>query len=823
MFSYQMKQILRRLLRAPLFTTVSLVTLAVAVSANTVIFTLVNRVILNPLPYPDSEELIAVDHTSRQTGFKEIGISPSIYFIYREQNTTLQDIGAYENDAADVTGVGEPEHVRVLVVTDGVLPILGVTPVLGRLFTQQDDSPGSPKTAVLFYGYWQQKFGGDRSVIGRSIIVGGVPREIIGVLSQNFHFLDQEDSALLLPFQWDRSTTTLGSFNQRAIARLKPGITLGQASSNMSHLLPIVSRSFPATNSLSIKFYEEAHYMPNLQPLIGKVIGDVGNVLWILMGATLLLLLAACANIANLLIVRIEARRHEFAIRYALGSTWRRISADIIYESSAIGIIGSLIGLILAFLALQLIKTIGPTDIPRINEVTMNLPALFFTILIAVFASLLIGFIPILNNTGGRLSGDLSEGGRGLSYSHERHRTRKVLVIVQVAFSMVLLISSGLMVRTFLVLMHVVPGFALPDQLQTFRYYIPETQIPSSQPERVVRMEEEILNKLAAIPGVSGVSLGRSVPMGGNSYNNPVFVQDRAYALGEVTPTRRFNFVAPGFFATLGTRLIAGRDFTWTDVYQKIPVAIVSDSFAREYWPNVQSALGKRIRVANTDYWREIIGVAENVHYDGVDRSAPPIVYWPLMMDFFGGQKQFMRRNITFIIRSSLAGSQAFLKDVQQQVWSVNPDVPLADLQTLGELYTKFMARTSFTLVILCISGAVTLLLGTVGIYGVISYSVSQRTREIGIQMALGAQRRTVIASFVSQGMWCTAIGVAAGLVVAFVTMRLMSSLLFGVSPADPITYIATSCAVTLAALIACYLPARRAASVDPVRALRAE
>jgi predicted permease len=396
-------------------------------------------------------------------------------------------------------------------------------------------------------------------------------------------------------------------------------------------------------------------------------------------------------------------------------------------------------------------------------------------------------------------------------------------VIVQVALALVLLICSGLLIRTFFALMHVSPGFVAPETLQTLRFHIPETQLPDTEPERVVRMEQDILSKLAAIPGVSSVSFSTAVPMEGRSSNDVLFAQDHVSSEGELPPIRRFKFISPGYFSTLGTQLVAGRDLTWTDTYQKRPVAIISENFARQYWHDANGALGKRVRVASTDDWREIVGVVQDMYDDGVDQAAPSSAYWPIMLDRFEGEKQSLHRGVAFVIRSPRAGSQTFMKEVQQQLWSVNADVPLANVSTLGELYTKSMARTSFTLVMLCIAGSMALLLGIVGIYGVISYSVSQRTREIGIRMALGAQRNTLTALFVRQGLWLTGIGIACGLVVAFVTMRLMSSLLFHVSPVDPITYIVITTVVVAISYLACYLPSRRAATVDPVNALRAE
>jgi predicted permease len=788
-----------------------------------VIFSVVEGVLLKPLPYPHPEQLIGVWHTAPGINIKDLNMAPSIYFIDREQNTTLQDIGVYDGDSLNVTGAGEPEHVRGLDVTDGTLPILGVAPALGRLFTRKDDSPGSPETVLLSYGYWQKKFGSDRSVIGRSITVDGKPREIIGVLPRGFHFLDQEDAALILPFQWDRSKIKLGNFSQRALARLKPGVTMAQASADMGRLLPVVLRSFPTPEGFSVSLFEKARITPNLRPLKQDVVGNIGNVLWVLMGSIAMALLVACANVANLLLVRVEGRRQELAIRSALGAGWGRIATELIFESVVLGVAGSLIGLALAYGALRLLVAMAPTGLPRIHEIGIDLPVLLFTLALALFTSLLIGSIPVIKFAGASTTSGLREGGRALSQSRERHRARKALVVVQVALALVLLICSGLMIRTFRALTHVSPGFESPESVQAFRFYIPETQIPDSQPERVVRMDEEILNKLAAIPGVSSVSFTSAVPMDGYDSNDVLYTEDHTYNEGELPPIRRFKFVAPGSFATLGTRLVAGRDLTWTDTYQKRPVAIISENFAREYWHSPNGALGKRIRVASTDDWREIVGVAQDVHDDGVDNPAPSTVYWPVMMDHFEGEKQELRRGIAFIIRSPRAGSQSFMKEVQQQVWSINPDVPLANVTTLGEFYTKSMARTSFALVMLCVAGGMALLLGIVGIYGVISYSVSQRTREIGIRMALGAQRGTLTAMFVRQGLLLTGIGIACGLVTAFATMRLMSSLLFNVSPVDPITYATITVGTVAVAYLACYLPSRRAATVDPVNALRAE
>jgi predicted permease len=395
--------------------------------------------------------------------------------------------------------------------------------------------------------------------------------------------------------------------------------------------------------------------------------------------------------------------------------------------------------------------------------------------------------------------------------------------VVQVSLALVLLICSGLMIRTFRALMHVNPGFREPAGVQTFGISIPGAQIPEAEQERVTRMEEEISRKIAAVPGVSSVSFSSHLPLTNRNNMDPIFAQDRSYRDGELPPLRHFKFTAPGFLQAMGTPLVAGRDISWTDTYQKIPVALVSENLAREYWREPSNALGKRIRVASTDDWREIIGVVADVRDDGMNLDAPTSVYWPVMMQNYGGHKSMVRRDVYFAIRSPRAGSEAFMKDVWRAVSSVNANLPLADIHTLDYYYTKSMGRTSFTLVMLAVAGGMALLLGGVGIYGVIAYSVSQRRREIGIRVALGAQQQTLTGMFVRHGLALAGIGVACGLVTALVVMRLMSSLLFKVSPLDPVTYIAVSVGVVAVAFFASYFPSRRAATVDPVEALRAE
>jgi predicted permease len=814
----------RMLLKRPGFTLIAVFTLALGIGATTAIFSVVEGVLLKPLPYSHPEELVDARFTADGLGVGRFtSISPSHYFIFREQSRTFQEIGIYSYSmgvfSVNVTGLGEPERVPVLRVTYGVLPMLGVTPLLGRSFTRADDSPNSAETVILTYGYWNLKFGGDLSVIGRTIEVDGKSHVIIGVLPEGFRFLDQTNLPMLLPLKLNREKTYLGSFAFFGIARLKPGVTLQQANADVERMLPIVERSFPPPPGISLKFFEDLRLGPGLQPLKQQVVGDVGNVLWVLLGGISLVLVIACANLANLLLVRAEGRRQELAIRAALGASRGRIAAQLFLESLILAVFGGLLGLGLAYAALRVLVALAPQGLPRLHEIGVDGNVILFTLAVSLAAGLLFGSAPVFKYAGAGLG--LREGGRSMSESRERHRLRGVLVIVQVALALVLLVSSGLMIRTFRALTRVNPGFVAPAEVQTFRIAISEAQV--KEPERVVRIEEEILRKLEAIPGVSSVGLSLGVPMDFSGYSNPVFAQDRASAPGEL-PNGRFQFVAPGFFKTLGTPLVTGRDFTWSEIYNKVPVVIVSENFARAYWGDPAGALGKQIRASQKDDWREVVGVVGDVHHRGVDREAPASVYWPILLTNFGGNGVVETiRSVKFAIRSLRAGSEGLMNEIRRAVWSVEPNLPLAEVNTLDYFYTRSMARTSFTLVMLAVAGGMALFLGIVGLYGVIAYSVSQRRREIGIRMALGAGKSEILKMVIGQGIKLALIGVAIGLAGSLGLTRFLSGLLFGVEPGDPLTLVSVSALLIAVALIASYLPARQASKVDPLVALREE
>jgi predicted permease len=817
----QLRQVLRRLGRAPMFTLITLITLAAGVGANIAVFSVLDGVLLKPLPYPHPDELVGVWHTAPGLNLDDVNMAPSNYFIYREQNRVFDDIGMYQGDSVNITGQGNPEQVQAVDVTDGLLPILGIAPMLGRAFSRADATPGSAQTVILGYGYWQRHFGGDRSVIGRSINVDGKLRQVIGVMPQTFRFLDWTiQPTLYIPLQFDRNKTNLGQFSYDGIARLRPGQTIDTANADIARMLPTVWTSFPAPPGFSIELFKKARLGPKVRPLTKDVIGDVGQLLWVLMGSIGIVLLIACANVANLLLVRAEGRHQELAVCAALGASRWRIAQEFLLESVVIGVAGSVLGLALAWGALQLLIAIAPAGLPRLHDIAIDLPVLAFTLLIALGCSLLFGSIPALRYARARTGTGLREGGRTLSQGRERHRTRNTLVVVQVSLAFVLLICSGLMIRTFRALTHVNPGFdATP--IQTLRIAIPDAEIPDAG--TVLRVEESMLHNIAAVPGVASTGIANSVPLDDGQWMDPVFAQDHNYAAGQMPPLRRFKFATPGYFHTMGIPLIAGRDYTWDDNYQKLPVAMVSENFAREYWGTPQNALGKRIRVGTNDDWREIVGVVGDIHDDGINKEAPKIAYWPFLMNNFEGDKINVRRWMVFAARTPRAGSESLANDLRHAIWSVDSNIPVSDIRTEEFLYSKSLARTSFTLVMIGVAAAIALLLGLVGLYGVIAYSASQRRREIGIRIAVGAERRDITGMFVRQGLLLAAYGVVCGLAVALAVTRLLRSLLFQVSPMDPVTYVCACIALCAAAALASYIPSRRTASVNPVDALRAE
>ncbi len=817
-----LKHVLRRLRRAPGFTAVVLITLALGIGANTAIFSVLNGVLIKPLPYPRSQELVGVWHVAPGiAGIRgDINCSPPMYFTYREESRTFQEFGLWANDDASVTGVGEPEQVQALDVTYGILQALGVQPAAGRWFTQADDTPGTPETVILTYGYWQRRFGGNASALGRTLTVDARPRVVIGVMPRDFRFLNAK-ADVILPLRFQRDKMILGNFSYQGIARLKTGVTLRQADADVARMLRIWLKAWPPPPGFSRALFENARLGPKVQPLKQEVVGDIGGTLCVLMGTIGLVLLIACANVANLLLVRAEGRQQELAIRAALGAGWGRIAKELLLESVTLGLLGGGLGLGLAYAALRGLAAMGPATLPRLNEIGIDPLVLAFTLAVSLLAGLLFGLLPVVKYAGPHLAGTLRGGGRTMSHGRGRHRARDTLVVVQVGLAMVLLVGSGLMIRTFQALRSFRPGFTRPEEVQMLRISLPAGEV--REPERVMRMENDMMDRLAAIAGVSSVAFANGAPLEGYNSTDVLFAEDKNYGVGQIPPLRRYRFTTPGFFQTTGTPLIAGRDFTWTDVYEKRHVAMVSENTAREMWGSPGAALGKRIREGAKDPWREIVGVVGDVYDDGAQQKAPTFSYWPALMDGFWGDPVHVRRDGVFLVRTKRAATQSFLTEARQAIWRVDANLPVFQVRTLKDVYDRSMARASFALVMLAIAGAMALLLGVVGIYGVIAYAVSQRTREIGIRIALGAPPAVLRRMFVRHGLVLTGIGAGLGLAAAAGMTRLVESLLFGVKALDPATYAAVAVLLLAAAALASYLPARRAMAVDATEALRIE
>jgi predicted permease len=814
------KHSLRRLLKSPAFALTAIITVGAAIGANALIFSVVNGVILKPLPYSNPSSLVGAWLVAPGVMPGPLQQSAATYFMIRDSAQSFQDIGLWQSGSVTITGRGEPEQVETLYVTDGTLPVLGISPALGRGFSKEDDLPTGPKAALISHRYWQRAFNANPSAIGQSIMVNGVARAVIGVLPENFTFL-RANPVIVLPQQIDRATIHAAGFNYQAVARLKPGVSIEQANADVERLLPSLTQRFRLPEGFTQKMFDDARFGSLVRPLDIDVVGDIGGMLWILLGTVGLVLLVACANVANLFLVRAEARQQELAIRLALGAEARQVAWQLMSESLMVALIGGALGTALAYGGIQLLLYLQPTQLPRLNEITIDPIVLLFTLGISVVAGLLFGAIPILKYARPHMASALKDSSRGSSEGRERHRARNSLVIAQVALAAVLLVASGLMVRTFIAIREVPPGFQNPEHVLTLRISIPQAVIADQ--DQVARVHEQIVHRLEVIGGVESVGVSNSITLDGNSNNDPIWVEDFPQANTGIPPLRRMKYLGEGYFKTMQNPVIAGRDFTWADVHNAAPVALLSENLAREYWGEPAKALGKRVRRTSKTGWIEIVGVVGNERQDGSTKPAPTTIYFPMRVAEGIESQGFVQRSLGYAIRSSRLQSPGFMSEVQQAVWSVNANLPLARVRTLKQMYDESMAQTSFVLVILGIASAVTLLLGLVGIYGVIAYIVSQRRREVGIRMALGAQGESVQRIFVSRGLSLAAIGLVVGLVTAAGLMRLLSSLLFGVHPFDPLTYIAVSAGLALVALIATWLPARQATRIDPMLALRAE
>ena len=810
----------RALWHAPAMSGVAVLTLALGIGASTAIFSLVDNILIKPLPYPDADALVVLTHTAPGVNLPRLALSATQYFSYRKDNRTFDRMGLLSTSSVTVTADGESSQALAGIVNSTTLPTLGVAPVLGRTFTDAEDAPGSPETAILSHRYWASHFRSDPAILGRAVTVDGRPRQIVGVMPQGFR-LPEDDPDLFVPFRFDQSKLFLSEFNYTGIARLKPGVSLSAANADVARMIPRWLNEWPTYQGLDRSVFVNARVAPTLQTLKHDVIGDVASVLWLLLGTISIVWLVACANVANLLLVRTDGRQHELAIRASLGAGWARIARELLLESLVLGIIGGGCGVALAAAGLKLFVAVGPASLPRLADVTVDARVLAFAAVISVTSALLFGLLPALRYSRPRLGTSLRMGGRTASASRERRRARDVLVVVQVALAVVLLVASGLMARTFIALRHVQPGFANPEHVALVRLAFPGHIIASAT--QVLRAQRDVVDAIAAIPGVTSVSYGTAAPMEPYDNNDAMFSADHPVPAGTIPAIRRFKFQAPGFFGTVGTPLVAGRDFSWDDLEGLRPVAVVSDNLAREVWGTSQAAIGKLVRENPASPWREVVGVVGDVRDNGVDKPAPPTVYWPAMMATFWNDSLRVERSVTIAVRTDRAGSDALASEIRTRVRGAHAGLPLLRMQTLREVYQSSLARTSFALTMLGLAAGMALTLGLIGIYGVLSYAVTQRRREIGLRLALGAQNGELQRMFVRQGVVLSVIGACCGLVAAAALARTMTSMLFGTGTLDPTTYAGVAASLVAAAALASYLPALKATRIDPMIALRAD
>ena len=801
-FKRDIRYALRMIRTKRSFSVPAVLTLALGIGANIAIFSVVNAVLIRSLPYAEPEKLVGVSNSAVFSGQVENNwpLTLEMYAAYNEQAQSFSDFGVWTAGTAAVTSAGDPEQVATASMTHGVLPALGVKPYYGRWFSSADEVPGAQKAVILSYKYWQRRFGGSDRVLGQLLLIDFVPYQVVGVMPHNFEFLNVDPDVFLAQTVASGAPGSQDADNL-GVARLKPGVSLGQADQDLERVLNNWAGSAQWGDAL-----KELRIKPNIHPLKQDVVGDVGATLEILMGVLVIVLLLVCANVANLVQVRAHARREEFAIRTALGAGRGQIARQLIIESVVLASLGGAAGLALAYAALRVLVTHGPSTLPRISEMGLDATSVIFALACSLLSGVLFGLIALFKSG---LSSRL-QNTRGATPSAERLHAQNALVVVQVGLALVLLVGAGLLVRSFIALSGVKPGFTHPAQIQTVRLFIPQAQI--LQPERVAQTQADILRELAAIPGVTAAGFATALPLELEHHNgNPVYVEGKT-TLERIPPNRTIKSISPGLFAALGTRLIVGRDFAWSDMVSPPRVAIISENMARENWGDPQDAVGQRIRMGTAGSWIVIVGVAENVADDGVDRQSPAIVYFP-----------GVRRGVAFALRSSRAGTEGLLKEITAKIHAVDSSLPLVNVRTLRDLDRLTMQRRSFALVLLGISAVMAVTLSIIGVYGVLAYAVAERRKEIGIRVAVGAEPRTIKALFLRQGLILACLGGAVGLVSARGVSHWMSSLLFGVTPADPLTFCVSGAVILAASLAASYVPSRRAASVHPIEALRSD
>jgi putative ABC transport system permease protein len=803
----------RSLARTPRFTIIAVFTIALGIGVDTAVFSVVDGVLLKDLAYPRSQDLVNVWSSAPGLGYDRFPLSPDVYYFYRSQSSAFADMALYSAEDVSITGSGQPERVHALSATASLFSTLGVPPLLGRTYTAAEDIPDGPKMAVIGYGLWQGRFGGDPKVLGRTLDVEGVSHQIVGVMPPHFEFPNRVD--VWLPLGLDAKNPPTGSFSFPAIARLGPGVDPAEA---QAQLVPLVKRLIDTRgdDGQYKAFLENGHYAPLVHSMKEDLVGNLERPLWILLGTVGFVLLIACANVANLVLIRTEARRRESAVRTALGATRGVLIRQNAAESALLAVMGGAVGLLVAWLGVPALLSHAPPELPRLDRVGMNGTVVLFTLGVTALSALLFGVAPALRNSPAALLDALKQGGRGAAGGARRQYARNLLVALQTALALVLLAGSGLLVRSFWSARTTNLGFD-PANVLTFRLSVPQAKYPT--PTAVKAFHEELLTRLRALPGVESAALTSSMPLEQGAPGTTFEVEGHATEPGQLPPMLHYRRVSPGFLKTMGIHLLAGRTLVPSDLNDGAGHVVVDRTIADRFWPG-QDAVGKQLRPLNdTTHWYTVEGVVGKVLDAGVRQEPKPLVYFPMASP--DGDRGWAVRLPTYVLR--VRNPAALAASVRSTVWSVDPDMPVADVRSGGDLVAASVIQLSFTMFTLGIAALLALVLGAVGLYGVLSYSVAQRTQEIGVRMALGAERGAVMRMVVGDGARITAIGLLVGLAGAAALTRLLKGILYDVKTLDPLTFVGTALLLLAVALLSAYLPARRAAAVDPMESMRVE
>jgi putative ABC transport system permease protein len=792
----------RMLWKNPGFTLVAVLALALGIGANSTIFSFVNGILLRPLPYQQPERLVLLDEISTKENARSIGVSFPNFLDWREQNRVFEEIAAYVENSYTLVGGGEPEQVKGASVSSGLFEVVGVAPMMGRTIRPEEDRPDADTVVILSHGLWQRRFGAARDIIGQTISINNRSRTVIGVMPPGFQFPEVAD--LWLPLALDTKRWTRNDHGLSAIARLKQGVTLAQAQDEMVSVAHRIEEQNPVTNEgLSV----------NVHNLREGLVGDYRRALMILLGVVGFVLLIACANVANLLLARASVRQKEMSIRAALGASRWRIVRQLVTESLLLSVMGGVLGLLLALWGLDLLLAAIPIEIPFWMKFNLDGRVLGFTVAVSLLTGIVFGSVPALQASKIDLNEALKEGGRSAAAGAGRRRLRSLLVVVEVALSLVLLVGAGLMMRSFLRLRQVDPGVD-PKNVLTMTVSLPRAKY--TEPEKQVAFFQQLLERTNALPGVETAGAVSNLPLSGSLWGRSLTVEGRPVLPVGQAPMINHCVTTPNYFRSMGIRLLAGRDFAPPDTKDAPRVTVIDERLAREFWPG-ESPLGKRIRFGPPEAnepWHTIVGVVGEVRHERLEMATRKSIYVP--------HSQIPDRQMVLTIRTA-TDPMSLAAAVRGQVKELDPDQPVSDVRPMSEVISRSVWQPRLYAILFGIFAAVALVLATVGIYGVMAYSVTQRTHEIGIRMALGAQSSDVLKMVLGHGLLLALTGVVIGLGAAFALTRLMASLLFNVSATDPITFTLIALLLMLVALVACLVPARKAMKVDPMVALRYE